>query len=80
MLEELFNLVKGSATDSVINNPDVPNEHNNEIVAEATNTVASGLRNMVAGGGLQNIISLFTNNPQGPAGEQGILNKEVKLE
>ena len=62
MLEELFNLVKGTATDSVINNPDVPNEQNNEVVAEATNTVASGLRNMVAGGGLQNIISMFTNS------------------
>ncbi len=64
MLEELFNLVKGTATDSVINNPDVPNEQNNEVVAEATNTVASGLRNMVAGGGLQNIISMFTNSGQ----------------
>ena len=64
MLEELFNLVKGTATDSVINNPDVPNEHNQEVVAEATNTVASGLRNMVAGGGLQNIISMFHNTGQ----------------
>lgn len=59
MLEELFNLVKGTAGDAVINNPDVPNEHNNDVVAEATNTVASGLRNMVAGGGLENILSLF---------------------
>jgi len=65
MLEELFNLVKGSATDTVINNPDVPNEHNNEVVAEATNTVASGLRNMVAGGGLENILSLFNSGQQG---------------
>jgi len=65
MLEELFNLVKGSATDSVINNPEVPNEHNNEVVAEATNTVASGLRNMVAGGGLENILSLFGSGQQG---------------
>lgn len=65
MLEELFNLVKGSARDTVINNPEVPNEHNNEVVAEATNTVASGLRNMVAGGGLQNILSLFNNGQQG---------------
>ena len=61
MLEELLNLVKGSARETVINNPDVPNEHNNEVIAEATNTVASGLRNMVAGGGLQNILSLFSN-------------------
>lgn len=78
MLEELFNLVKGSASESVINNPDVPNEQNNEVVAEATNTVASGLRNMVAGGGLQNILSLFGgkgNNQQ--QGNGGILNNPI---
>ncbi|MGG9964692.1 hypothetical protein [Ferruginibacter sp. SUN106] len=62
MLEELFNLVKGSADETVINNPAVPNDQNNEVIAEATNTVASGLRNMVAGGGLQNILSLFGGN------------------
>ena len=59
MLKELFDLVKGQATETVINNPDVPNQYNNEVVAEATNTVASGLRNVVAGGGVQNILSLF---------------------
>ena len=64
MLEELFNLVKGTATESVINNTDVPNENNNAVIAEATNTVASGLRNMVAGGGLQNILSLFSGGQQ----------------
>ncbi len=78
MLEELFNLVKGSAGDAVINNPDVPNEQNNEVVAEATNTVASGLRNMVAGGGLENIISLFNNKggDQG-AGGKGLLSNPI---
>ena len=59
MLKELFDLVKGNATETVINNPDVPNEHNDEVVAEATNTVASGLRNVVAGGGVQSLLSLF---------------------
>ncbi len=59
MLKELFDLVSGQATDAVINNPDVPNEHNNDVVAEATNTVASGLRNVVAGGGVQSLLSLF---------------------
>ncbi len=33
MLKELFDLVKGNATDSVINNPDVPNGHNDAAVA-----------------------------------------------
>src|SRR6187401_76604 len=62
MLKELFDLVKGEATDTVINNPDVPNQYNNDVVAEATNTVASGLRNLVAGGGTQNVLSLFGGN------------------
>ncbi len=62
MLKELFNLVKDSSGEAVINNPDIPNEKNNEVVAEATNTVASGLRNMVAGGGLQSVISMFSNS------------------
>ncbi len=61
MLEELFNLVKEHAADTVINNPDVPNEHNDDIVAEATNTVASGLRNVVAGGGAESVMNLFGN-------------------
>lgn len=59
MLKELFELVKGQATETVINNPAVPNEQNNEVVAEATNTVASGLRNIVAGGGVQSLLGLF---------------------
>jgi len=62
MLKELFDLVKGQATETVINNPDVPNQYNNDVVAEATNTVASGLRNLVAGGGVQNVLSLFGGN------------------
>lgn len=64
MLQELFNLVKGSAQETVINNPELPNEQNNEVVAEATNTVASGLRNIVAGGGLQNLLSMFGGGGQ----------------
>src|SRR5688500_1588047 len=59
MLKELFDLVKGQATETVINNPEVPNEKNEEVVAEATNTVASGLRNVVAGGGIQSLLGLF---------------------
>ena len=72
MLKELFDLIKENATGPVINNPQVPNEQNDAVVAEATNTVASGLRNMVAGGGLQSIISLFNNSGQG--GQNNIQN------
>jgi hypothetical protein len=76
MLEELFNLVKGSADETVINNPAVPNDQNNEVIAEATNTVASGLRNMVAGGGLQNILSLFGGN-KGQQDSKSLLSNPI---
>ncbi|MGF2412194.1 hypothetical protein [Ferruginibacter sp.] len=76
MLEELFNLVKGNASETVINNPEVPNEQNNAVIAEATNTVASGLRNMVAGGGLQNILSLFGGN-NGQQNSKGLLSNPI---
>lgn len=77
MLEELFNLVKGSAGDAVINNSQVPNEYNNEVVAEATNTVASGLRNMVAGGGLENILSLFNSGGGQQANSNSLMNNPI---
>ena len=68
MLKELFELVKGTAQDSVINNPAIPNDQNSEVIAEATNTVASGLRNIVAGGGVQNLLSLLDNKGQQSGG------------
>lgn len=68
MLKELFDLVKGTAQNSVINNPAIPNEQNNEVIAEATNTVASGFRNIVAGGGVQNLLSLLGGKGQQSGG------------
>ena len=77
MLDKLMELVKGFAGDAVVNNPDVPNEHNDEVVAEATNTVAGGLQNMVAGGGLQNIIAMFQGGGQNQQGGKGILSNPI---
>ena len=70
MLEELFNLVRGDAQ-NVVNNNEIPQDQNDTLIAEATNTVASGLRNMVAGGGLQNIISLFNSGGNQQQQQQG---------
>jgi hypothetical protein len=77
MLKELFELVKNYAGDTVVNNPDVPNEHNDEVVAEATNTVASGLRNVVAGGGVGSIIDLFKGGADDNNQEQSGISKLV---
>ena len=65
MLEQISELVKQFGQETVVNNPDVPNEENNAVLAEATNTITSGMQNMLAGGGLQDIISMFTDFRRG---------------
>ncbi|MEO6818258.1 MAG: hypothetical protein ABI266_07600 [Ginsengibacter sp.] len=71
MLEELFNLVKGVANDNPDHSNMVPAEHKDAVVAEATNTVASGLRNMVAGGGVESLLSLFGGNNSSNIAQSG---------
>ena len=60
MLEQISELVKQYGKEVVIDNPDIPNEENNAVLAEATSTITGGMQNMLAGGGFQDIISMFT--------------------
>lgn len=77
MLDNLFNMIKGVAGDAVINNPAVPNEQNEAVVAEATNTVAGGLQNLVAGGGLESILSLFGGGGQQQQGKSSLMSNPI---
>ncbi len=60
MLDQLLNMVKGLAGDAVVNNPAVPNDKNNAVIADATHSVADGLQGAIAGGGLQSVISMLS--------------------
>ncbi|MES2847895.1 MAG: hypothetical protein V4685_02480 [Bacteroidota bacterium] len=73
MLENLFSLVKEQGLDSVINNPEVPNEQNDAVLASATDSVAGGLQNALASGGLQNVLSLFGGQENNNSGGIGSL-------
>ena len=75
MLENLFNLIKDQAGDSVINNPVVPNEQNEAVVASATHSVAEELQGTLASGGLQNVLSLFNSGSTSNAG--GLTNNPI---
>ncbi len=59
MLDQLFNIVKQFGQKTVVENPEVPNEYNQDIMADATKTIGSGFQNIMAGGGFQNILDLF---------------------
>lgn len=76
MLEQILDLVKQSSQNTVVANPDVPNESNNAVMAEAAKTITGGLQNVISGGGLQSILSMFTGGGQGQ-GQQSILSNPI---
>lgn len=59
MLEQLFNLVKEQAGASIIQNPDIPNERNEEAVADVTNNIAGGLQQALASGQFKDVLGLL---------------------
>lgn len=62
MFDELLNLVKQHAGTAIVNNPAIPNERNVEVINEASNSIAGGLRNMLFGGGAKDILKMFSGN------------------
>ena len=79
MLDQLFNLVKQFGKETVVDNPEVPNEHNEEIITDATKTIGSGFQNIMAGGGFQNILDLFKGGGKtsGGGGIGGLLKNPI---
>ncbi len=61
MLENLFELVKEYGQQHVVANPDVPNEHNDAVMAEASQSVAGTLQNALANGQMEDVQNLFAN-------------------
>lgn len=59
MLENLMDLVKNFSGDSIINNPDIPNEHNDAAVGTVSNSIMDTLKNAVGGGQLSDVTSLL---------------------
>jgi hypothetical protein len=74
MFEQLMDLIKQNAGEAVINNPAVPNEHNDAVVSEAGNSIIGGLKNMISQGNVQDVVNLFQhqggNIAATPAGQQ----------
>jgi hypothetical protein len=74
MFDQLFNIVKQFGQRSVVNNPEVPNQYNHQVMADATGTIANGFQNVLAGGGLASILQLFRGrNNQSGRSRMGLL-------
>lgn len=59
MLENLLALVKQHAGEAVINNPAIPNEQNDAVIQETTQSITGGLQNMLASGGISDVLKMF---------------------
>jgi hypothetical protein len=65
MIEQLFSLIQNESQKEIINNPNIPNEQNGLAVGLATESIFGGLQNVLANGGLEQVMGLFGNNQQG---------------
>lgn len=61
MLENLLDLIKQNAGSAIIENPAIPNEHNEAAVSMASSSIMDGLKNMIASGNTQDVVSLFNH-------------------
>ncbi len=61
MFDNLLDLIKQNAGSSIINNPAIPNEHNDAAVSLAGSSIMDGLKNMLANGNAQDVIGLFNH-------------------
>lgn len=81
MLEQLFNLIQNESQQEIIQNPAIPNEHNNHAVGLATDSIFGGLQNALSSGGLQDVLGMFTGKNQVSSDNPlvgGMINNFVK--
>ena len=67
MFEQLSQLVQQYGQDAVVKNDAVPNEHNEAVMNEASNSILDGLKNMATHGNLSDLAALFQGNNAGDA-------------
>ncbi len=79
MLENLINLVKENAGDAIINNPAVPNEQNDAVIAAAGQSVQGSMQNMILQGKLQDLLSLFHNGVGNASSNSSVQNISTDL-
>lgn len=65
MIEQLLQIIQQQGQDAVVNNPAVPNEHNDQVMSEAGQSIFNGLQQAMAGGGLSQITSLLGGGDAG---------------
>ncbi|WP_199135994.1 hypothetical protein [Pedobacter sp. ASV12] len=68
MLENLNELVRENAQDAVVNNSEIPNEHNEAVIEAASGSIFESLKAQVTSGNLSGLADIFNGgNAEGSA-------------
>lgn len=59
MFEQLLQLVQQHAQDQIVNNQQIPNEHNDTAIKAVTEAISSGLSSQLSSGNMQGVMSLM---------------------
>lgn len=61
MFDNLLDLIKQQAGSAIVNNPAIPDQHNDAAITEAGNSIIGELKNMIASGNTQSVADLFNH-------------------
>ncbi len=68
MLENLNELVRENAQDAVVNNSEIPNEHNEAVIEAASGSIFESLKAQVSSGNFSSLADIFNGgNAEGSA-------------
>ncbi|MEO8514020.1 MAG: hypothetical protein ABI543_10700 [Ignavibacteria bacterium] len=67
MFDELLKMVAGESGEQIINNPQIPDEHNEEAIQTTTSSIVDTLKGQISGGNGADVLSLLG----GQTGVQG---------
>lgn len=65
MLDNLLNLVRENAQDAIVNNTDVPNEHNEDAIQAASSSIFDVLKQQASSGNLGGLADMFKGGGAG---------------
>ncbi|WP_428658299.1 hypothetical protein [Runella sp.] len=62
MLEQLMGLIQDHSQDAIVNNPAIPNQHNNDAMQTILSSVTGGLQNQAQQGNLSGLMGLLSGS------------------
>jgi len=74
MIEDLMKMLQNTGQESVVNNPEVPNEHNEGVLASAQSSIMDTIKSMVANGQGADVAKLAdASNPEAQQLQSGFV-------